>query len=221
MVTAGEGRKVKLPVAYVPGFLSPAPYSWYFRLRFEQRGYDFYKVRFPRLASGDMFDLALALETQVETLAERVPAGRVNLVCHSAGGLIARFYIQRLKKRAPVACVVFLGTPHQGTYAAYPGLFAAACRQMVPGSRFMKELDGNLGQILTNRSKSIYSRRDRLVIPAESGRLIGALNEEVRGLLGHTMLLSPRAFNIAISFIEQMAPVGDQGSPSTAGRLHK
>lgn len=198
-------ERVKIPVVYVPGFLSPFTYAWYFERAFKKQGYAFHQLAFPRLATGDMVALAEVLKTQVEALAGEF--FRVNLVCHSAGGLIARYYLQKMSRGAAVSSVTFLGTPHRGTLAAWPGLFTQACRQMRPGSRFMSELDdGGIGRILTNRSLSLYSDHNLLILPAESGRLAGARNVLLRGFLGHAMPLDPRAFGFALSFIEEMAP---------------
>jgi triacylglycerol lipase len=202
--SAPAGR-VRLPVVYVPGFLSPFTFAWYFERCFEKQSYEFHQLAFPKLATGDMVEMAEVLQALVEALAGEF--GRVNLVCHSAGGLVARYYLQKMSRGAAVSSIVFLGTPHRGTLAAYPGLALRACRQMRPGSAFMSELDdGGLGRILTNRSLSIYSSHDILVLPAESARLAGARNVQLRGMLGHSMPLDPRAFGFTLAFIEEMAP---------------
>lgn len=204
-IAAGPPGRVRLPVVYVPGFFSPFMYAAFFERSFKKQSYEFHQVAFPCLATGDMIDMAEMLKSQVEALAGEF--GRVNLVCHSAGGLIARYYFQKMSRRAAVSSVVFLGTPHQGTLAAYPGMLAKACRQMRPGSKFMAELDdGGLGRILVNRSLSIYSNHDFLVLPQQSARLAGARNVLLKGLLGHAMPLDPRAFGFTLAFIEEMAP---------------
>jgi len=198
-------QPVKLPVVYVPGFLSPFTYAWVFERGIKREGYDFEQVAFPRMAAGDMVEMARYLATLVEAAAGEF--GLVNLVCHSAGGLIARYYLQRLNRRAPVSSVVFLGTPHQGTLAAYPGFLVQTCRQMAPGSKFMSSLeDGGLGRILTERSLSVYSNHDLLVLPFESGRLAGARNVRMKGPFGHALPLDPRALGQAVTFMEEMAP---------------
>jgi triacylglycerol lipase len=198
-------ERARLPVVYVPGFLSPFTYAWYFERSFEKQSYEFHQLGFPRLSTGDMVEMAGMLQAQVEALAGEF--GRVNLVCHSAGGLVARYYLQKMSRGAAVSSVVFLGTPHRGTLAAYPGLAVRACRQMRPGSAFLSGLDdGGLGRILVNRSLSIYSNHDFLVLPTESARLAGARNLLLRGMLGHAMPLDPRAFGFTLAFIEEMAP---------------
>lgn len=196
---------LKLPVVYVPGFLSPSTLASRFQRLFERDGYPFHQVAFPRLATGDMVELAVELKTQVEAIAGEFL--RVNLVCHSAGGLIARYFLQKLSRSASVSSIVFLGTPHQGTRAAWPGIFTRAGRQMLPRSGFIGELDTDgLGRILTGRSLSIYSKHDWLVVPRESGRLAGGRNMMISGPLGHAMPMDPRAFAATVTFIEEMAP---------------
>jgi len=205
--TAGNipRHPVKLPVLYVPGFLSPFTYAWYFERGLRRTGYDFEQVAFPRLAAGDMVEMAQALATHVEATAGEF--GMVNLVCHSAGGLIARYYLQKLNQKAPVSSIVFMGTPHEGTLAAYPGFLARTCRQMTPESKFMYSLgDSGLGRILTERSLSLYSNHDLLVIPFESGRLAGGRNVRMKGPFGHALPLDPRALGLTMTFMEEMAP---------------
>lgn len=202
---ASGDAPVRLPVVYVPGFASTAAVSWYLRKMFRAAGYEFHGIAFERLATGDMTEMAGELKERVEAVAGEYL--RVNLVCHSAGGLIARYYLQILSRSAAVSSVVFMGTPHQGTYAACAAVFARAARQMLPGSGFMEELEScGLGRILTNRSLSLYSSHDLLVLPGESGRLAGARNFRVKGPLGHAMPLDPRAFAATLAFIEEMAP---------------
>ena len=46
-------------------------------------------------------------------------AQQVHVVGHSLGGLVARYHVQRLSGDARVHTLVALGTPHQGTMAAY------------------------------------------------------------------------------------------------------
>jgi triacylglycerol esterase/lipase EstA (alpha/beta hydrolase family) len=61
-------------------------------------------------------------------LRERVRGGRIDLVCHSLGGLVARVYLQQLGGARRVDRCITLGTPHRARAAprlAIPG--AARC----------------------------------------------------------------------------------------------
>ena len=45
---------------------------------------------------------------------------RIHVIGHRLGGLIARYFVQRLGGDAQVHTLVTLGTPHQGTQLARP-----------------------------------------------------------------------------------------------------
>jgi len=101
--------------------------------------------------------------------------GRVHLVGHSMGGLIAREYIQHLGGAAHVRSLVTLGTPHRGTPMAALGvavlgfgLLPTAAAELLPGSRLMRKLRAPVPSDLPFRS--IYSRGD-LLCPSWSARV--------------------------------------------------
>ena len=72
---------------------------------------------------------------------------KIYVVAHSAGGLVARYYIQLLGGFHYCDGLITLGTPHQGTWIAVLGLFChlilkARCLiQMLPVSPFIKHLN--------------------------------------------------------------------------------
>src|SRR5437016_3442484 len=74
-----------------------------------------------------------ALELR-EFVRQRVRGGRVDLVCHSLGGLVARTWLQMLGGARRVDRCITLGTPHQGTYNAY-WLLSRVGRELRPDSR--------------------------------------------------------------------------------------
>ncbi|MCB0417255.1 MAG: alpha/beta fold hydrolase, partial [Bdellovibrionales bacterium] len=72
---------------------------------------------------------------------------QVYLIGHSAGGLIARYYVQLLGGSHYCDALVTLGTPHHGTWIALLGFFShlivkARCLfQLLPISPFMRKLN--------------------------------------------------------------------------------
>ena len=58
------------------------------------------------------------LEPAIRKAKQDYGAREVDLVAHSAGGLLARYYLQR-RYRGDVGKVAFLGTPHRGSADAY------------------------------------------------------------------------------------------------------
>jgi hypothetical protein len=65
--------------------------------------------------------------------------GPRNVIGYSMGGLVAREAIRQNPALA-IRKAVFLHSPHNGSLAAH-GLSLAACREMRPGSPFLKRLD--------------------------------------------------------------------------------
>lgn len=94
----------------------------------------------------DVRATAERVDRELARLAERAPFGRIDVVGHSLGGLVATYWLKRIDRGRRIRRVVTLGTPHQGTPFALLGvlLFGAispAVWQMLPGSRFVRELD--------------------------------------------------------------------------------
>ena len=65
--------------------------------------------------------------------------GTVDLVGHSMGGLVARYWIEKMGGAERTGTVVLMGTPNTGTTAA--SLAPGACAsEMMPGSEFIREM---------------------------------------------------------------------------------
>ncbi|MFD9034076.1 esterase/lipase family protein [Streptomyces sp. NPDC059567] len=139
------------------------------------------------------FDLRTAAELlgrHVEDLCARTGHREVDLVGHSLGGLIARYYVQRLGGDTRVRTLVMLGTPHSGTAAA-PWVGAhPLIRQMRPGSEVLRELAEPAPGCRT-RCVSFWSDLDQVMVPVETARLdhpdLLAHNVRVSGI-GHLAL---------------------------------
>jgi pimeloyl-ACP methyl ester carboxylesterase len=142
-------------------------------------------VRLPANGTGDLRVSAEALEAAAER-ALTEGASSVDVVGYSAGGLIARVWLQDEDRRHGVRRVITLGSPHRGTDLAALGLALApescplGCRQLVPGSDLLAELaedetpDGP-------EWMSLWTTQDDVVPPA-SARLDGAINVPLQEL---------------------------------------
>lgn len=101
----------------------------------------------------------------------------VNLLCHSMGGLTARWCLEQGDGAALVEDIVTLGTPHQGTYAAYLGVLTAGGRSMLPSSSVIETLtEGGLEPSV--RYTAVASRGDRAVVPTSNALVPEALAVE-------------------------------------------
>jgi pimeloyl-ACP methyl ester carboxylesterase len=74
-----------------------------------------------------------------------IHSGRVNIIAHSAGGLVARWYIAHNPDADKVANLVMIATPNTGTTAAYLDLTtcagAAGVEDLKPGSEVTQTTD--------------------------------------------------------------------------------
>ncbi|MSP60945.1 MAG: hypothetical protein EXR72_11490 [Myxococcales bacterium] len=129
---------------------------------------------------------AKQLAAYVERVVSRDRVERIDLVAHSLGGLVARWYIERMGGARRVRRLITIATPHHGT--AW-GRFAvgAVRRDMAGDSPFFSALGA---PPTTVDYTSIWSRCDNLVIPADSARLGEDVVFDDLGHLG--LLVSPR-----------------------------
>jgi len=179
----------KYPVLLVHGYLGNGIIYWNVMThRLQRDGFKCYTLTLPFFALGDIKISADALKKKVESIKSETGYGKVNLVGHSEGGLVCRYYIKFLEGKESVSNYVSLGTPHHGTYLACAGWLTTAGRQMFPDSDFLKELNAGEETVGNVKYTSIYSMTDEAVIPQTSSSLKGAENKAV-ALCGHLGLL--------------------------------
>jgi triacylglycerol lipase len=133
-------------------------------------------------------------------LDRNVRGGRIDLVGHSMGGLVARYYVQKLGGSRRVDRLITIATPHGGTYAsAY--MPTRVVSHLRPKSAFLEELDA-LSCPPGLRCLSIAAGRDLMVLPAEAS--YAPFGDVLRfDDLGHLdVLLSPRVFHAIAGFLE-------------------
>jgi triacylglycerol lipase len=119
--------------------------------------------------TADVRAAARELRAHVERLRERTGAEQVHVVGHSLGGVIARYYVQRLGGHDAVDALVTLGSPHGGTTSAYL-LPTPLARQLRPGSDLLAELD-RPAPGCTTRFLVVWSRMDQMILPQRHARL--------------------------------------------------
>ena len=109
------------------------------------------------------------LAEHVEALCSDSGYERIHVIGHSMGGLIARYYVQRLDGDERVHTLVTLGTPHGGSAVARWVPHALA-RQLRPGSDLLAELDAPAPDCRT-RFVTVWSDQDQMILPARHGKL--------------------------------------------------
>ena len=165
------------PVIVVAGTVSPAVANEILRGRLAADGYDAYIFELPGLGIGDITDSSVALAAFVDDVLAATGANRVDLVGHSQGGLVARYYVKYLGGSGEVDSLITLGTPNHGTALANLGNvlgidgFCASCEQMAIGSAFLSDLNAGDDTIGSVDYTNIYTAFDELVFPASTARL--------------------------------------------------
>lgn len=137
---------------------------------------------------------------------------KIFLVAHSAGGLVARHYVQQLGGSHYCDGLVTLATPHSGTWLAAVGLFThlilkARCLiQMTPSSHFIRSLN-DCSFPTGFRMISIFSKDDFLC-PEKATRLPASLRalEAVKNIklahLSHSdFLMAKRPYELIRKFL--------------------
>ncbi len=125
-------------------------------------------------------------------LQHHVRGGRIDLVCHSLGGLIARFYVQELGGARRVDRCITLGTPHQGTYNAY-WIPSRVGRELRPESDLLHRLNSSKAEKERVKYTSIVGESDNIVLPRSHG--IYPPDKVVIPKVGHLgVLFAPSTF---------------------------
>lgn len=132
------------------------------------------------------------------------PHQPIDLVGFSMGGIISRYYVQRLGGMRRVQRLVTIASPHQGTWAAYtrPNL---GCNQMRPGSRFLRDLHHDITTLDQINVTSIWTPLDLIILPANSSELPIGKNIQV-WVGGHAwMVTDPKSLEtVADALIEPL-----------------
>jgi pimeloyl-ACP methyl ester carboxylesterase len=158
----------------------------------------------------DVRAAAARLAETVERVCAETGYERIHVVGHSLGGVIARYYVQRLGGDERVHTLVTLGSPHAGTRTArlLPG---GICRQLGPDSDVVAELREPAPGCRT-RFVAFYSDIDALMSPQQCARVdhpdLRARNLLVRGV-GHTSLpIDGRVTREIAATLAQLDPGG-------------
>ncbi|MFJ4327493.1 esterase/lipase family protein [Streptomyces tricolor] len=163
-------------------------------------------------ATGDIVASAGQLASFVDRVRAASGAARVDLVGHSQGGTMPRWYVDRLGGAAEVDKLVALTPPNHGTTFSGMGLMAraipgaeallgvscASCEQQVVGSDFLKDLNADDSVSPDVDYTVITTVHDQVVTPFTSSYLGPATNVSNRTM--QTYCLTDTSDHIDISY---------------------
>jgi triacylglycerol esterase/lipase EstA (alpha/beta hydrolase family) len=177
------------PIVFVHGWNSSAS-AWNTMIdRFVAAGYPRSRmVAITYNSNQSNATIANQVRDAVNSLRASTGAAKVDIVTHSMGGLSSRYYLKNLGGSGVVDDWVSLGGPNHGTnwaYACY--VFSAGCRDMIPGSSFLNNLNATDETPGAVNYGTFWSSCDEIINPDSSVLLSGATNTGV-GCLGHSAL---------------------------------
>jgi triacylglycerol esterase/lipase EstA (alpha/beta hydrolase family) len=165
------------PVIIVAGTSASQPIASIFyaplAARLRADGHRVYIFGLPGGGLGDIAQTSAALNTYADSVRAATGAARVDLIGHSQGGLVGRYYIKYLGGANEVDSMISLGAPHYGTALANIGAFlgfgnclgVVACNQMARNSTFLNNLNAGDDTIGNVRYTNIASVMDEVVFP--------------------------------------------------------
>jgi triacylglycerol esterase/lipase EstA (alpha/beta hydrolase family) len=139
-------------------------------------GYCVFALDYGNFATGDIPTSAGALGAFVNQVLAQTGASKVDLVGHSQGGMMPRYWMKFAGGASKVDDLVGIAPSNHGTtnpLAVPAGVFCPACTQQAAGSAFITNLNAG-GDTLAGPSYTVISTRyDEVVTPYQSQALAG------------------------------------------------
>ncbi len=193
----------KTPVLLVAGYGRFGPCWGAMKRMLRRRGAGPLFEMAPGIVFAPIEEFARRLGKRVDAILQSTGAEQIDLVGHSMGGLVARYYLEQLDGPGKVRRCVTIETPHHGSLLAMvaPGENG---RQMRPGSTFLADLNYMESNPKRSQIVSIWSPFDDMTIPPTSAILGGtARNVRIDHVPHYTALFSPRIADIIVHELDR------------------
>ena len=130
------------------------------------------------------------------------PEQPVDIVGFSMGGIVSRYYIQRLGGIDRVHRFITVSSPHRGTVLAYlldrPGSI-----QMRPDSLFLADLNRDLNMLERINFTSIWTPFDLMIVPPTSSQLFVGQDIQVPVAFHAWMITDPKAIAAVVNALSE------------------
>jgi len=174
----------------------------------KERGWEVYDLDLaPNDGSKGLDDLAQQISDKVKsTFGEEQP---FDLLGFSMGGIVSRYYVQRLGGINRVKRFITLSAPSHGTLTGYfnQGL---GCVQMRPNSSLLRDLNSDAQMLSQINFTSIWTPYDMMIVPADSSKMPVGENLTVPVLVHAWMLKDERSLSAIATALS--APVKGIGN---------
>ena len=153
-------------------------------------------------SNGDLALDQLALQVAVFVEKRIPPEEPFDLVGFSMGGLVSRYYAQRLGGIERIRRLITISTPHRGTLWAHTGGNPGS-RQMRPGSAFLSDLNRDAAMLEGVNFVSIWTPLDLMILPAGSSSLRIGSEFRIPVALHARMPKSKRCMGFIVKLLQQ------------------
>ena len=136
------------------------------------------------------------------------PKQPIDVIGFSMGGIVSRYYIQRLGGINRVQRYISISAPNYGTLAAHfsgrPG-----CIQMRPDSEFLQDLNRDASMLARLNFTVIWTPYDLIIVPAKSSQMPFGKEVVVPAHLHAWMLTDKRCLKAVAAALSEPVLVAD------------
>ena len=192
----------RTPVILIPGYGMNRSCLFFMQIYLRRRGFPWVWIVNNRPHSATVPRYAERLGEAVRRMMRESGSSQVDLVCHSAGGVIAGWYVRQLGGAASVRRLVTIGTPWKGTQTAVFGQRAHAL-DLLPGSDVVAGIADP-----PVPTWAVWTRTDGMMVPFSTAAPEGVTCVEVRDEGHLSMLYSATVYRLVRDLLtaRQQAP---------------
>jgi len=187
---------VRNPVLLVHGYGLNRGCWTFLRTYLHTRGWEWVWAINHRPRSSPVPVFAKRLGRAIERLRDETGAEKVDLVCHSMGGIVAAYALKEFGYAPHVRRVITLGTPWAGT-KTHVFAWLREGYDLAPGSEVIEAIQDYDGDTV-----SVWSKHDHLVLPVESAAPSHAQTVELKHLGHLEMVMSARVFRVVADALQ-------------------
>ncbi len=182
-------RRHPQPVILVNGTFETMDKNWITMSPYlADQGYCVFAFNYGHRATGPIGKSAHRLRTIVEKVREATGSRRVDLVGHSQGGMMPRYYLKFLGGAKRVDDLVGIAPSNHGTSMSMQSRGTSPCRaceQQAAGSKFLKRLNRGGDTVPGPDYTVISTKYDEIVTPWQTQYLEGPRARTTNTLLQH------------------------------------
>lgn len=207
---SGTETDYRVPVLLVPGWGDGREQLEPLRSRFLAAGWDSAQVSVLEFRDpvGSNREHAREIAAAAAELRAGTSTLRIDIVAHSMGGLALRYHLRRRGGAATtVRRVVFLATPHLGTWSSLVA-WGDGAKEMLPGSDFLMTLMDGRPVPHGIEALTIRTPLDLHILPRESAVIPGVKNVEICCPTHAGLLDDDEVFTEVEAFLRRLAPEG-------------